>query len=255
MEGSLDMARILVGIGGWTFAPWRGTFYPKGLTQARELDYASRHVTSIEVNGTFYGAQKPASFRKWRGETPDGFVFSLKGPRFATHRRDLAESKSSLDRFIDSGIGELGDKLGPLLWQFPATTKFEEANFAAFVELLPKEIDGRRLRHVLEVRHPSFADEKFIALLDRHGVALARIDAEDQPALPETSCDFVYARLKSAAEDVPTGYTQEALDDWAKRFRAVADGKTPRDCFVYFINGAKIRAPAGAMAFIETLSR
>ena len=132
------MARILVGIGGWTFAPWRGTFYPKGLTQARELDYASRHVTSIEVNGTFYSAQKPASFRKWRGETPDGFVFSLKGPRFATHRRDLAESKSSLDRFIDSGIGELGDKLGPLLWQFPATTKFEEANFAAFVELLPK---------------------------------------------------------------------------------------------------------------------
>jgi uncharacterized protein YecE (DUF72 family) len=155
------MARILVGIGGWTFTPWRGgAFYPKGLPQARELDYASRHVTSIEVNGTFYGAQKPASFRKWRGETPDDFVFSLKGPRFATHRRDLAESKSSLDRFIDSGIGELGDKLGPLLWQFPAFTKFDEANFTAFVELLPKAIDGRRLRHVLEVRHPSFADER-----------------------------------------------------------------------------------------------
>jgi uncharacterized protein YecE (DUF72 family) len=250
------MARILVGIGGWTFAPWRGgAFYPKGLPQARELDYASRHVTSIEVNGTFYGAQKPASFRKWRGETPDDFVFSLKGPRFATHRRDLAESKSSLDRFIDSGIGELGDKLGPLLWQFPAFTKFDEANFAAFVELLPKAIDGRRLRHVLEVRHPTFADARFTALLDRHGVALAQIDAETQPALPETSGDFVYARLKSAAEDVPTGYTDAALDDWLKRFRAFAEDEKPRDCFVYFINGAKIRAPAGAMAFLEKLSR
>ncbi len=249
------MARILVGIGGWTFAPWRGTFYPPKHPQAKELEYASRHVTSIEVNGTFYGAQKPASFRKWRGETPDDFVFSLKGPRFATHRRDLSESKSSLDRFIDSGIGELGDKLGPLLWQFPATTKFEEANFTAFVELLPKEIDGRRLRHVLEVRHPCFADPKFVALLDKHGVALAQIDAESQPALPETSGDFVYARLKQAAEDIPTGYSEEALESWLKRFRGFAEGKTPRDCFVYFINGAKVRAPHGAMAFIELLGR
>jgi uncharacterized protein YecE (DUF72 family) len=246
------MGRIRVGIGGWTFAPWRGTFYPKGLKHSGELEYASRHVSSIEINGTFYGSQKPASFRKWRGETPDGFVFSLKGPRYATHMRDLSQSKSSFDRFVDSGITELGDKLGPLLWQFPATTKFDEANFAAFCELLPKEVDGRRLRHVVEVRHPTFADERFIHLLDRHGITLAQIGAEDQPALPETSGDLVYSRLKQAAEDVPTGYTDAALEDWAQRFQVMAKN---RDCFVYFINGAKIRAPHGAMAFLKLVSR
>lgn len=246
------MGEIRIGIGGWVFPPWRGTFYPKGLRQASELDYASRHVTSIEINGTFYGAQKPASFRRWRDETPEDFVFSVKGPRFATHRRALAESASSVERFLDSGVGELGAKLGPILWQFPATTKYEEANFAAFLALLPPKLDGRKLRHVLEVRHDSFADPGFAKLLGKHNAALAFIDAENQTAFEETTADFAYFRLKRAAEDVPTGYAPKALDGWIARAKTIA--KT-RDCFVYVINGAKVRAPAGAMALIERLSK
>jgi uncharacterized protein YecE (DUF72 family) len=246
-----DMGDIRVGIGGWVFAPWRGTFYPPGLKQASELDYASRHVTSIEINGTFYGAQKPASFRRWHDETPDDFVFSVKGPRYATHRRVLAESASSIERFFDSGVLELGGKLGPVLWQFPPTTKYDAENFAAFIDLLPEEAAGRKLRHVLEVRHDSFADPGFAALLRRRKVALALIDAENQTAFDEATADFGYMRLKRAAEDVATGYTPKALDAWIARAR---DWAKSRDCFVYVINGAKVRAPAGAMALIERLT-
>ncbi len=246
------MSEIRIGIGGWVFAPWRGTFYPPGLTQSRELDYASRHVTSIEINGTFYGAQKPASFRRWRDETPDDFVFSVKGPRYATHRRALAESASSIERFFASGVLELGAKLGPILWQFPATMKYDAENFAAFLALLPPTLEGRKLRHVLEVRHDSFADPGFANLLRRHNVALAFIDAENQTAFDEATADFAYLRLKRAAEDVATGYPAKALDAWAKRAR---DCVKSRDCFIYVINGAKIRAPAGAMALIERLAR
>jgi uncharacterized protein YecE (DUF72 family) len=246
------MGEIRIGIGGWVFPPWRGSFYPAGLRQASELDYASRRLTSIEINGTFYGAQKPASFRRWHDETPDDFVFSVKGPRFATHRRALAESASSVERFFASGVMELGAKLGPILWQFPATTKYEAANFAAFLELLPQKLAGRNLRHVLEVRHDSFADPGFAALLRRHNVALAFIDAENQTAFDEATADFAYLRLKRAEEDVPTGYAPKALGDWLARARKIA--KT-RDCFIYVINGAKIRAPAGAMALIERLAR
>ena len=147
---------IRVGIGGWVFAPWRGAFYPSGLVQARELFHASRQVTAIEINGTFYGAQKPASFRRWHDETPDDFVFSVKGPRFVTHRRDLATAGPSVDRFFAGGVTELGTKLGPILWQFTPFMRFDQAAFAAFLALLPREIDGRALRHVVEVRHPSF---------------------------------------------------------------------------------------------------
>jgi uncharacterized protein YecE (DUF72 family) len=246
------MGEIRIGIGGWVFPPWRGTFYPKGLRQAGELDYASRHVTSIEINGTFYGAQKPASFRRWHDETPEDFVFSVKGPRFATHRRALAESASSIERFFASGVGELGAKLGPILWQFPATTKYEAENFAAFLALLPQKLAGRKLRHVLEIGHDSFADPGFAALLRRHNVALAVIDAGNRTAFDEATADFAYFRLKRAEEDVPTGYAPKALDGWMARARKIA--KT-RDCFVYVINGAKIRAPAGAMALIERLGR
>ncbi len=246
------MSDIRVGIGGWVFAPWRGIFYPPGLAQARELDYASRHVTSIEINGTFYGAQKPASFRRWRDETPDDFVFSVKGPRYATHRRVLAESGPSIDRFFDSGVLELGAKLGPVLWQFPATTKYDAENFGAFLDLLPREHEGRTIRHVLEVRHESFADPGFAALMRRHKVAIALIDAEDQPGFDEPTADFVYARLKRAAEEVATGYEPTALDAWSARARTWAKA---RDVFIYVINGAKIRAPAGAMALIEHLAR
>jgi uncharacterized protein YecE (DUF72 family) len=246
------MGEIRIGIGGWVFPPWRGTFYPKGLRQAEELAYASRHVTSIEINGTFYGAQKPASFRRWHDETPDDFIFSVKGPRFATHRRVLAESASSVERFFASGVGELGAKLGPILWQFPGTTKYEAENFAAFLALLPQKLEGRKLRHVLEVRHDSFADPGFAKLLTKHNVAVAFIDAENQTAFDEATADFAYLRLKRAEEDVPTGYTPKALDGWIAR--AKKNAKT-RDCFVYVINGAKIRAPAGAMALIERLAR
>jgi uncharacterized protein YecE (DUF72 family) len=246
------MGEIRIGIGGWVFAPWRGSFYPAGLRQASELDYASRHLTSIEINGTFYGAQKPESFRRWHDETPADFVFSVKGPRFATHRRVLAESASSVERFFASGVLELGAKLGPILWQFPATTKYETANFASFLALLPQKLDGRKLRHVLEVRHDSFADPGFAALLHRHNVAVAFIDAEDQTAFDEATADFAYLRLKRAEEDVPTGYAPKALDGWIARARKIA--KT-RDCFIYIINGAKIRAPAAAMALIERLAR
>jgi uncharacterized protein YecE (DUF72 family) len=246
------MGEIRIGIGGWVFPPWRGTFYPEGLRQASELDYASRHVTSIEINGTFYGAQKPESFRRWRDETPDDFVFSVKGTRYATHRRVLAESESSIERFFASGIGELGAKLGPILWQFPATTKYDEANFAAFLDLLPAKLDGRELRHVLEVRHDSFADPGFAKLLGKHNAALAFIDAENQTAFDEATADFAYMRLKRAEEEIPTGYSPKALDGWIARAKKIA--KT-RDCFVYVINGAKVRAPAGAMALIERLAR
>jgi len=246
------MGEIRIGIGGWVFPPWRGTFYPKGLRQAGELDYASRHVTSIEINGTFYGAQKPASFRRWHDETPDDFIFSVKGPRFATHRRVLAESGSSIERFFASGVGELGTKLGAILWQFPATTKYEAENFAAFLALLPQKLEGRKLRHVLEVRHDSFADPGFAKLLTKHNVAVAFIDAENQKSFDEATADFAYFRLKRAEENVPTGYPPKALDGWIARAKTIAKA---RDCFVYVINGAKIRAPAGAMALIERLAR
>jgi len=265
------MAKIRVGVGGWVFAPWRGTFYPKGLPQARELEYASRHLTAIEINGTFYGSQKPASFRRWRDETPEDFVFSLKGPRFATHRRALAEAGESIERFFTSGVLELGDKLGPVLWQFPGTKRFEPEDFGAFLALLPAKIEDRSIRHVVEVSHQSFAVPAFIDLLRKHRVALALVDAADRPAVFDLTADFVYARLRRSTEEEPTGYPKSALDQWAKRFQTWAAGGEPndlprihaklapaakaRDCFVYFISGAKVRAPAAAQALIALLAR
>jgi uncharacterized protein YecE (DUF72 family) len=265
------MTTIRVGVGGWVFAPWRGTFYPPGLPQARELEYASRHLTAIEINGTFYGSQKPASFRRWRDETPDDFMFSLKGPRFATHRRDLGEAGASIERFFSSGVLELGDKLGPLLWQFPGAKRFEPEDFGAFLKLLPASIEGRRIRHVVEVSHASFAAPAFIDLLREHGVALALIDSEDRPAIFDLTADFVYARLRRSVEEEPTGYPKSALDTWTQRFQIWAAGGEPddlprvhgaaapaaksRDCFAYFISGAKVRAPAAAQALIERMTR
>src|SRR6266516_376946 len=164
-SASKNSGEIYIGVGGWTFAPWRGVFYPEKLTQAKELEYAASKLTSIEINGTYYGSQKPESFRKWAREVPDGFVFSLKGPRFATNRRVLAEAGDSVKRFYDSGVLELGDRLGPVLWQFAPTKKFDEADFGKFLELLPRELEGRALRHVVEVRHDSFRVPDFIALL------------------------------------------------------------------------------------------
>lgn len=267
MDGT--MARIRVGIGGWVFPPWRGVFYPPGLAQARELEHASRRVTAIEINGTFYGAQKPESFRRWRDATPEDFVFSVKASRFATHRRELAGAGASVDRFIGGGVLELGDKLGPILWQFPPSTRFDESDFAAFLALLPPSVDGRTLRHVVEIRHDSFADARFVALLRQHRVAAALVDSDKHPLLADVTADFVYARLRRTVAGEPAGYPAAALDAWAERFRRWSSGSEPgdlprhhpeeapreaRDCFVYFISGAKERNPAAAEAMLQRLA-
>jgi uncharacterized protein YecE (DUF72 family) len=260
---------IRVGIGGWVFEPWRGVFYPKGLPQARELDYASRKLTSIEINGTFYRTQKPDSFRKWAGETPDDFVFALKGPQFATNRRVLAEAGSSIERFFASGVTELKSKLGPILWQMAPTKKFDAEDFGAFLALLPQQVDGQAIRHVVEVRHESFLVPEFIALLRKFSVAVVLVESEKHPLIADVTSDFVYVRLQKTAEKVTTGYTPAALDAWAKRAQAwekggapadlkTVDGNSPpkkqRDVFIYMISGAKLRAPAAAIALIERLS-
>jgi uncharacterized protein YecE (DUF72 family) len=248
-----SLPRILVGIGGWVFPPWRGVFYPPGLPQKNELAHASRRVTAIEINGTFYGAQKPASFRRWHDDTPEDFVFSLKGPRFATHRSDLATAGPSIERFFASGVLELRDKLGPILWQFAPWTSFDETGFAAFLELLPPLLDNRAIRHVVEVRHRSFVAPAFTDLLRRHNVAVALVDDDKYPALEIPTADFVYARLRRCAETEPTGYSPDAIEGWAQRFRRQS-GATGNDCFVYFINGAKVRAPAAAEALLQRLA-
>jgi len=263
-------ARIKVGIGGWVFPPWRGVFYPSGLPQAQELSYASRHVTAIEINATFYGSQKPASFRRWYAETPDDFLFSVKGPRLATVRKVLAEVKPAVDRFFASGVLELKDKLGPILWQFAAFKRFDAGDFAAFLGFLPKEADGIKLRHVVEVRHESFATPEFIDLLRGAGVALAFVDGEDCPPHCDVTADFVYARLERAVESEPAGYPAKEFQTWAKRFQTWASGAVPddvthvhqdqpdrkggRDCFVYFISGAKVRNPAAAQRMLAMLA-
>jgi uncharacterized protein YecE (DUF72 family) len=259
---------IRVGIGGWVFAPWRGEFYPKGLPQARELEHASRQLTSIEINGTFYRTQKPESFRKWADETPDDFVFSLKGPQFATNRRVLAEAGSSIERFFASGVLELKSKLGPILWQMAPTKKFDPEDFAGFLALLPPKIDGKAIRHVVEVRHESFLVPAFIDLLRKFSVAVVLVESGKHPLIADVTGDFVYARLQGTSDKEKTGYPAKALDLWAKRGRAWADGGAPddlatvggkapakakRDVFIYMISGAKVRAPAAAMALIERL--
>ncbi len=259
---------IRVGIGGWVFPPWRGEFYPKGLPQARELEHASRKLTTIEINGTFYGTQKPESFRKWAAQTPDDFVFSLKGPQFATNRRVLAQAGESVERFFASGVLELKSKLGPILWQMAPTKKFDAEDFTAFLSLLPQRLDGRTIRHVVEVRHESFLVPEFIVLLRKFSVAVVLAESDKHPLIADVTGDFVYARLQRTSEAVATGYPLDALDTWAKRAQTWADGGAPddlatiagpspaqtkRDVFIYMISGAKVRAPAAAMALIERL--
>jgi uncharacterized protein YecE (DUF72 family) len=245
------MATVRVGIGGWVFPPWRGTFYPKDVKQADELAYASRHVTAIEINGTFYRLQTPPSYKKWHDEAPEDFVFSLKGSRFITHRNDLSSAAPFMERFFASGMKELGPKLGPILWQFAAGLKFDEANVASFLEALPKTLGNRKLRHVLEVRSNSFKDPAFFKLMEKHEAAIAWVEDTKVPLIDTVTTDFVYTRLRQCSEDEPNGYPPDAFDKIAKRFQAHA--KAGRDCFVYFINGAKVRAPHAAMALIERL--
>jgi len=241
---------IRVGVGGWVFPPWRGVFYPPGLPQARELGYASRRLTTIEINGTFYGPQKPASYRRWHDETPEGFVFSLKGPRIATHRPDLAGAGPVFERFVSSGIVELRDKLGPILWQFPPNMPIDEGALAVFLELLPHHIDGRALRHAVEFRRSGVVTASFVELLRRHKVALV---VDDSRPDFEITADFVYAHLRRCADDEPDGYPPDVLDSWAQRLRE-RSAQDACDYFVYFISGAKIRAPAAAQALLQRLT-
>jgi len=241
---------IRVGIGGWTFEPWRGTFYPKGLAQKRELEYAGQHLTSIEINGTYYGSQKPESFARWREETPDGFVFSVKGTRFSTNRRVLAEAGQSVERFVNSGIVELKEKLGPINWQFMPTTKFDPEDFEGFLKLLPREVHGVPLRHALEVRNASFRDERFNDLARRYKAAIIFADDDEYPAIDEATADFSYARLMRTREGIVTGYSPADLDRWAKSAKQWA---RRGEVFVYFISGAKQHNPAAAQALITRL--
>ena len=263
-------SRIRVGIGGWTYEPWRNNFYPEDLPQKQELHYASRQVSAIEVNGTYYSTMKPASFRKWHDETPEGFMFSLKASRFATNRKLLASAGDSIARFIDSGIEELGDKLGPIVWQFMPTKAFDAEDFAGFLALLPQKAGSRALRHVLDVRHQSFKDPAYLALARQHKAATVFTDSDKFPSFADLTGDFAYARLMNSDAAQKTGYPPKALDAWAEHARSWAAGKVPaalphvedgapkagkaRDVFVFFINGAKEKAPAAASALIERLA-
>jgi len=261
--------RIRAGMGGWTFEPWDISFYPDKLAKAKQLHHASRQVPTIEVNGTYYSTFKPATFAKWAKDAPENFVFSLKAIRFATNRRVLAEAGESVGRFLGSGLSELGDKLGPILWQFAPTKKFDPDDFGAFLKLLPGTQDGVKLRHAVEVRNDSFVVPEFVALLRAHDVAVVYADHEKYPAIADVTGDFVYARLQTGADDIPTCYPDKALDQWAARAKLWAEGKAPddlpladpehaapvrpRDVFVYFITSGKVRAPHGAMAFMERM--
>jgi len=260
---------IRVGIGGWTYEPWRGTFFPEKWPQARELDYAASKLTAIEINGTYYGSQKPATFAKWAQAVPDGFVFSLKASRFCTNRKILAEGGASVAKFLTQGIVELGDKLGPILWQFMATKRFDEADFGAFLSLLPAKQDGLALRHVVDVRHESFRDPAFVALCRKAGVSIVHTDSPDYPAFGDASGPVSYARLMRTREAEPTGYAAAEIDRWADVARGWSKGEasdafplaapdtavtaTPRDVFLFYISGAKVRAPQAAMATIARL--
>jgi uncharacterized protein YecE (DUF72 family) len=241
---------IRIGVGGWTFEPWRGVFYPEGLAQKRELEFASRTLTSIEINGTYYSTFKPESWRKWREEAPDGFVFAVKGSRFCTNRKILAGAGEAVERFIAQGLTELGDKLGPINWQFMATKKFDPADFGAFLALLPREKDGIALRHAVEVRHPTFATAAFYDLARKHGVAIVYAKDEDFPEIDQPTAGFTYARLMASREDLENGVSARELAGFAKQARAWAQRG---DVFAYFISGAKVRNPAAAQALIKQL--
>ncbi|RED17023.1 DUF72 domain-containing protein [Parasphingopyxis lamellibrachiae] len=256
---------IRAGIGGWTYKPWRGTFYPEGLRQADELSYAAGRLGAIEINGTYYRLQKPESFAKWRDAAPEGFKFTIKASRYCTNRKDLRETGESIERFLGQGIAELGDKLGPLFWQFMPTKRFDPEEFDTFLAMLPKTYQGLTLHHALEVRHDSFVCTEFVELARKHGAAIICADSEKYPQIADQTADFSYARLLGACEDVPTGYPEPELDRWADIAEAWRDGgqaggmdyltpPTPapegRDVYIFFINGAKVRAPAAAEALI-----
>jgi uncharacterized protein YecE (DUF72 family) len=289
-SGGLEK-RVRIGISGWTYAPWRGVFYPKGLAHKRELDYAARQFRSIEINGTFYGMQRPDAFASWAAETPDDFVFAVKAPRFITHMKRLNDAEAPLANFIASGLLRLGPKLGPVLWQFPPNFSFDAARIEAFLRLLPHDtkaaarlgrrhderlkapawlkVDAeRKLRHAFEIRHDSFRDRAFIDLLRHYDVALVCADTVEWPRLMDVTSDFVYCRLHGSEELYASGYDDRALDDWARRVAAWVRGREPadaeriggkarvrrRDVFVYFDNDMKVRAPTDAHGLIKRVA-
>ena len=266
-SGTMRAGRIRAGMGGWTFEPWEGTFYPEKLSKKKQLEFASRAVPTIEVNGTYYSGFKPETYAKWAAETPDDFVFSIKGNRFVTNRKVLAAAGESMNKFFAQGLEELGPKLGPICWQFANTKKFEPEDFEGFLKLLPTEHAGLKLRHALEVRHASFGVPESVALAEKYGCAICYAHPHDYPEFADVTADFVYARLQKGEDDIATAYPPEQLDGWAGRAKLWASGgqpadlpladparkaKTqPRDVFVYIIHEGKIRAPQGAMALME----
>ena len=260
---------IRTGIGGWTFEPWEGTFYPDKLAKKRQLEYAAAKLSVIEVNGTYYGSQKPQTFAKWASEVPDGFLFSLKASRYTTNRKVLAEAGESMERFFSQGLSELGDHLGPILWQFAPTKKFEPDDFEAFLKLLPTKLEGSMLRHVVEVRHDSFKVPDFVELLSKYNVAPVCAEHHEYPMIADVTADFVYARLQKGSDDIPTCYSEQEMQAWAKRLKTWAEGETPsdlplvadsraarkepRDVFAFFIHEGKVNAPQGAMAMQDMI--
>ncbi|MDE2476346.1 MAG: DUF72 domain-containing protein [Alphaproteobacteria bacterium] len=246
----MSKGAIHVGTGGWNYPPWRGVFYPPGLPQKRELEFLSRALNSVEINGTFYSAFKPENFARWRDETPDGFVFSLKGSRYCTNRKELGDAGEAIERFVGQGIVELRDKLGPINWQFAATKKFDAQDFEAFLKLLPAKAGRLPLRHALEPRNASFQCEEFYDLARRYGCAIVFADSAEYPRIDQPIADFTYARLMRNEEQVATGYSEAALGDWAQR---AATWTSRGDVFIYFIAGAKLRAPAAAQSLLSRL--
>ena len=239
---------IRVGIGGWTYEPWRGVFYPDGLSQKRELEYVGQKLTATEINATYYSRQSPKSWENWANSVPDGFQFAVKGSRFIVMKSKLAEAGEGVGNFLAQGLTALGDKLGPILWMFMARKKFDREDIAAFLKLLPENHDGVPLRHAIEPRHESFRDEAFISLCRDHNVAIVYGDDDEFPLIDADTADFRYARLQRMNEDVPTGYDGKSLDRLAGTIRG-----WDKDSYVFMINGAKVRAPAAALALQQRL--
>lgn len=258
---------IRVGVGGWDFDPWRESFYPPGLARAKQLEHMAGRLTAIEINATYYKLQSPALFERWAKAVPEHFRFALKGSRFCSNRKVLAGAGEAVERFVGQGLAELGDRLGPILWQFMATKRFEPEDFGAFLALLPREVAGVPLRHALEPRHESFRDPAFVELARSAGAAIVFADTDEFPSFADLSGDFAYARLQRSREDVATGYAEAELDRWAEVAKGWARGESPpgfpyvaepaaagaREVYVFFTSGAKVRNPAAAEALIGRL--
>jgi uncharacterized protein YecE (DUF72 family) len=247
----MSEGKIRIGIGGWTYPPWRGVFYPEKLPQKQELQHASSQLGAIEINATFYGRQSPKSWAAWEKVAPEGFQFAVKGSRFCVMRSKLADAGEGLAGFFAQGFAALGPKLGPILWQFQPRRKFDREDIAAFLDLLPRDVDGIPLRHAIEPRHESFRDENFFQLCRDHNVAVVLEDSDEYPTIEADTADFRYARFQRMNEEITTGYDDAALDRFAEQARGWVKGG--QDAYIFLINGAKVRAPAAALALQERL--